>query len=99
MIGKSIIVGIGFAVGTAFAVPFSFLVQASVARTTMEIEEDIGELEKKQELLVKENERLITDISLLKSSSRIKDIAEGELGMHPAESGDIVRVKMKDADK
>ena len=99
MTKKRRILGIVLSVFAAVAVSQSLLFQASQARKTMELEEGIRELEKKQEQLVKENERLITDISLLKSSSRIKEIAEEELGMHPAESGDIVRVKMKDSDK
>ena len=99
MIVKKMIITTVFPLAATFSIPSAFLIQAKIARGTMEVEEDIGRLEKKQEQFIKENERLITDISLLKSSERIKKIAEDELGMHPAESGDIVRVKMKDADK
>ena len=38
---------------------------------------------------------MITDISLLSSGERIQKIAENELGMHKAESEDIVRVEMR----
>ena len=37
---------------------------------------------------------LISDISLLSSTDRIEKIATEELGMHKAETSDIVRVQM-----
>ena len=52
------------------------------------------DLEKKQEQLVEENKKLISDISLLSSTDRIEKIATEELGMHKAETSDIVRVQM-----
>lgn len=53
------------------------------------------ELEKKQEKLIAENKKLITDISVLSSSDRIETIAENDLGMRKAETEEIVRVEMR----
>ena len=38
---------------------------------------------------------MISDISVLSSSDRIEKIAEDDLGMHKANTGDIVRVEIK----
>ena len=48
---------------------------------------------------MEENKKLITDISLLSSGQRISNIAENELGMHKAESEEIVRVEMENKKK
>lgn len=53
---------------------------------------EVSALEKKQETLIEENKRLVTDISVLSSSSRVERIATAELMMHRAMSDDIVRV-------
>ena len=45
-------------------------------------------------MVVEENKKLITDISLLSSAQRIGNIAENELDMHKAETEEIVRVEM-----
>ena len=55
---------------------------------------EIVELERKQEKLIEENKRLVSDIAVLSSSDRIEKIAVEELGMHKAETEDIVRVEM-----
>ena len=60
----------------------------------MRVQSEVKALEQKQMELVEENKRLITDISLLSSGERIGKIAEEELGMHKAESEEIVRVEM-----
>ena len=53
-----------------------------------------ADFEKKQERLIEQNKKLVSDISLLSSTDRIKRIATDELGMHKAETKDIVRVDM-----
>ena len=83
----------------AFAISGLLLLGAAKARTYLELENEVRRLEEKQNRLVKENEKLINDINLLKSSSRIKQIAEEELGMRMAESDEIVRVQMRKSDK
>lgn len=63
--------------------------QSSKYRT---LKKEVEALEKKQETLIEENKKLITDISLLSSSDRIEKIAEEDLMMRQAESEEIVRV-------
>ena len=64
-------------------------IQSSKYRT---LKKEVENLERKQESLIEENKKLITDISLLSSSDRIEKIAEEDLGMRQAESKEIVRV-------
>ncbi|MBQ0040139.1 MAG: cell division protein FtsL [Treponema sp.] len=71
-------------------------IQSSKYRT---LQKEILELERKQEELIEENKKLITDISLLSSSDRIERIAEEDLGMRQAESEEIVRVGVPGAHK
>lgn len=84
-----------FVIASAVLVPFLFVLNSIQAERYMKVQNEIKELEQKQAALVEENKRLITDISLLSSGERIQQIAEEELGMHKAESEDIVRVEMK----
>ena len=44
--------------------------------------------------MIEENKRLVADISELAKPERIEKIAIEELGMHKAESEDVVRVEM-----
>lgn len=71
-------------------------IQSSKYRT---LQKEVMELERKQENLIEENKKLITDISLLSSSDRIEKIAEEDLGMRQAESEEIVRVGVPGAVK
>ena len=64
------------------------------AKNYADLSKEVADLEKKQEQLVEENKKLISDISLLSSTDRIEKIATEELGMHKAETSDIVRVQM-----
>ncbi len=79
----------------AAMIPALFVLYAFQADRYMKIENEVHALEAEQVRLVEENKRLITDISLLSSSERIGEIAETELGMHKAESDEIVRVEMR----
>ena len=56
--------------------------------------QEVRDLEKKQEKLIEENKKLVSDIAVLSSADRIEKIAVEELGMHKAETEDIVRVEM-----
>ena len=60
-----------------------------------ELKKEVLDLEKKQEKLIAENKKLITDISVLSSSDRIETIAENDLCMRKAETEEIVRVEMR----
>lgn len=71
-------------------------IQSSKYRT---LKKEVLELEKKQEQLIEENKKLITDISVLSSSDRIEKIAEEDLGMRQAESEEIVRVGVSNRSK
>ena len=55
---------------------------------------EVVELERKQEKLIEENKRIVSEISVLTNAERIEKIAVEELGMHKAEAEDIVRVEM-----
>lgn len=83
----------------AVLIPGLLILNAVQAERYMQMEREIRALEKKQVQLVEENKKLITDISLLSSGQRISAIAENELGMHKAESEEIVRVEMEQKKK
>ena len=78
----------------ASAIPLLLILYAVFANKNTELSSKITELEQRQEKLIEENKRLVSDISLLTSAERIEKIAEEELGMHKAETEDIVRVEM-----
>lgn len=78
----------------AISIPLLLLVLGIQAKSYAELSKEVSDLEKKQEQLVEENKKLISDISLLSSTDRIEKIATEELGMHKAETSDIVRVQM-----
>ena len=78
----------------ALCVPALLIIDGIHARKYTDLEKQVVELEKKQQRLIEENKKLITDISLLSSSERIESIARDTLGMREAESEEIVRVEM-----
>lgn len=78
----------------AVLIPLLLLVLGIQSKKYSELSKEVAELEKKQEMLVEENKKIISDISLLSSTDRIEKIANEELGMHKAESSDIIRVQM-----
>ena len=79
----------------ALSIPLLLIAGGMQARKYEDLSDEVSALEKKQEALVEENKKLVTDISLLASTERIEKIAENELGMHKAQTDDIVRVEMK----
>ncbi len=78
----------------AALIPGLLIVNAVVTGDTDKEKTQIKEMVTKQERLVDENKKLITDISLYSSAQRIGKIAEEELGMHKAEREEVVRVEM-----
>lgn len=78
----------------ALSVPVLLFMYAVQAKKYTDLSREIVELENKQEKLIEENKRLVSDISILSSAERIEKIATEELGMHKAESDDIIRVEM-----
>lgn len=76
----------------AVAIPGVLGISAGLSRRYESLVNEVQALEQKQEMLIEDNKRLVTDISILSSSSRVEKIAAGELMMHKAESDDIIRV-------
>lgn len=76
------------------AIPALLFLNAIQAKKYTDLTKEISELERKQEKLIQENKKLVSDIAVLSSADRIEKIATEELGMHKAETEDIVRVEM-----
>lgn len=76
------------------SIPFMLGVFAFQAKRYTDLTKEVQDLESKQEKLIEENKRLVSEISVLSSAERIERIAVEELGMHKAESDDIIRVEM-----
>lgn len=75
-------------------IPFMLCVYGIQAKKYSDLTKEITELERSQEKLIEENKKLVNEISLLSSADRIEKIATEELGMHKADTEDIVRVEM-----
>lgn len=76
------------------SIPVLLFLYAVQAEKYTSLAREVSELETKQEKLIEENKRLVSDISILTSAERIEKIATEELKMHKAESDDIIRVEM-----
>ncbi len=83
----------------ALGIPGLLILNGIQSGKYQSLKKEVVDLEKKQERLIEENKRLITDISVLSSSDRIESIAENDLGMRKAETDEIVRVEMRKAEK
>lgn len=75
-------------------IPVMLFLYSLQAKRYTDLRREVIELENMQEKLIEENRKLVSDISQLTSADRIEKIAVEELGMHKAESSDIVRVEM-----
>ena len=84
---------------SAVAIPLLLILATVQARSYEKLKKEVEALEDRQVELVEENRKLISGISVRSSSQRIQKIAEDELGMHRAESDEIVRVEMKNSSK
>lgn len=76
------------------SIPAMLCLYGFQAKKYTELTKEIAELERNQEKMIEENKKLVNDISVLSSADRIEKIATEELGMHKAETEDIVRVEM-----
>lgn len=76
------------------SIPCMLCLYAAQARKYTALTSEIKELERKQEKLIEDNKKLVSDIAVLQSADRIEEIAVEELKMHKAETEDIVRVEM-----
>jgi cell division protein FtsL len=90
---KSFFIGLGISL-FALSIPGLLFAYTYQAHRYTKLQKEVKELEKTQETLIEENKRLVSDISVLSSADRIEKIAVEELGMHKAETEDIVRVDM-----
>lgn len=95
---KNIFYKIGVCV-LAAAIPALLIAYAVQTKRYADLSREIADLETKQERLIEQNKKLVSDISLLSTTDRIEKIATDELGMHKAESEDIVRVEMNGSKK
>lgn len=78
----------------SFSIPLMLVLYAVQTKRYTDLTKEIRGLELKQEKLIEENKRLVSNISQLSNAERIEKIAVEELGMHKAETEDIVRVEM-----
>ena len=78
----------------AASIPALLALYAVQAKKYTDLTKEVAELEIKQEKLIEENKKLVSDISQLSSAERIERIAVEELGMHKTEAEDIIRVEM-----
>lgn len=79
-------------------IPLLLIIYAFQASRYSSLYRDIVRLERKQEQLVEQNKKLISDISLVGNSSEIERKASEELNMHKAEKEDIIRIEMSSSD-
>lgn len=78
----------------AASVPAMLILYGLQAKKYRDLTKEVVELERKQEKLIEENKRIVSEISVLTNAERIEKIAVEDLGMHKAEAEDIVRVEM-----
>ena len=83
----------------AISIPLLLIAYGFQSKKYSELSREVNRLEKTQEELIEQNKKLVGDISLLSSSDVIEKKAVEELGMHKAETEDIVRVEMNGAKK
>lgn len=83
----------------AVLIPLLLIAYGFQTKRYADLSREITALEKKQEELIEQNKKLVSDISLLLSTDRIEKVAADELGMHKAETEDIVRVEMNGVGK
>ena len=79
----------------AAAIPALLILYVFQAHRFAKLKSEVRSLEAKQVELVETNKKLISEISVLSSSDRIEYLAENELGMHKANTDEIVRVEIK----
>ena len=89
---------IGLIILARVLIPLLLIIYAFKASRYYSLYKDIVRLEKKQEQLVEQNKKLISDISLVGNSSEIERKASEELNMHKAEKEDIIRIEMSSSD-
>ena len=90
---KNIFIRIGICL-FVLLIPFMLFMYGFQAKRYSKLKSEIKALEQKQEKMMKENKKIVNEISILSSADRIEKMAVEELGMHKAQADDIVRVEM-----
>lgn len=83
----------------AILIPVLLIAYGFQTKKYIDLSREVGKLEKTQENLIEQNKKIVGDMSLLMNTDEIEKKAQGELGMHKAESEDIVRVEMNGSKK
>ena len=78
----------------ALLIPALLCFYATQANKYSALSKEVVSMEKEQRELIEENKKLVSEIAELSSAVRIEKIATEELGMHKAETEDIIRVEM-----
>ncbi|OJF77520.1 MAG: hypothetical protein BKP49_00575 [Treponema sp. CETP13] len=80
----------------ALSIPALLALDSVESQRYNKLNSKVNSLEKTEGELIESNKRLINDIGLLSSSSRIEKLAQEDLNMHKASSNEIVRIEIKD---
>lgn len=76
----------------AVVIPILFFGYGIQTKRYTDLSKEVSALEKRQEDLIEQNKKYVSDISLLSSTDRIETFAVTALGMHKVDTEDIVRV-------
>lgn len=82
------------AIVVAMLIPGLFFALGMQTKHYGDLSKEIAMLEKKQEVLIEQNKKYISDISMLTSTDRIEEIATNDLAMHKALTQEIIRVEI-----
>ena len=72
-----------------------FFAYALVTKSYTDSHNEVTGMVELQEKTKEENERLVSDIAVLKQKERIERLATEELGMHKADAEEIVRMDVE----
>ena len=89
---------IGLIILASVLIPLLLIIYAFQASRYSSLYKDIVRLEKKQEQLVEQNKKLISDISLVGNSSKNKRKDSKEQKKQKTEKEDIIRIEMSSSD-
>lgn len=79
----------------ALSIPALLIVKRWQADKYSQEEQAITDLERREEELIEDNKRLITELGELTASGRIEQIATENAGMKEASTDEIVRIEVK----
>ncbi|MCR5217185.1 cell division protein FtsL [Treponema sp.] len=82
----------------ALSIPLLLLINGIQAKKYKALEKEMEAVKEKTVLLIEENKKLNTDISVLASSERIEDKAVNEYGLHKAKTEETYRINVKNGE-